>query len=55
MNKYFAFTILTLFSSGAWASQSEPRNWTAIIMFACVVALLHKPISKGLFHNIIFK
>lgn len=39
MNKYFAFTILTLFSSGAWASQSEPRNWTAIIMFACVVGI----------------
>ncbi len=31
MNKYFAFTILTLFSSGAWALQSEPRNWTQLL------------------------
>ncbi|OBL52275.1 hypothetical protein A9918_13475 [Acinetobacter baumannii] len=48
MNKYFAFTILTLFSSGAWASQSEPRNWTAIIMFACVVGISLLITFKGL-------
>ncbi|NUG24039.1 cation/acetate symporter ActP [Acinetobacter lactucae] len=39
MNKYITFTLLTLLSPAVWAAQTEPRNWTAIIMFACVVGL----------------
>lgn len=38
MNKYFAFTILTLFSSGACFTK-RAKELTAIIMFACVVGI----------------
>jgi len=39
MNKYITLFTLSLVSSGAWAAQNEPRNWTAISMFACVVGI----------------
>ncbi|MEG0341055.1 MAG: cation/acetate symporter ActP [Acinetobacter sp.] len=40
MNKGIYLVLLSVLSSSVWAApQIETRNWTAIIMFGCVVAL----------------
>lgn len=40
MNKLVLLMVVAFLSPSVWAAVSvEPRNWTAIIMFACVVAM----------------
>ncbi len=38
-----------------YATISEINSWNDVVNLYSEMALLHKPISKGLFHNIIFK
>ncbi|ENW72823.1 csuB domain protein [Acinetobacter baumannii 1440422] len=58
--KYLYFKAIFLLSVSQFIYAADPQlnssfKVQAKIENGCSMALLHKPISKGLFHNIIFK